>query len=76
MHHANNPKNIHDCKPMILHSNMDRDFQISTSRIYNVTKACKVGYQIRINLSSCHMHMLQMHVMECSNQMRDTHLAM
>lgn len=62
MYHTNNSRNI--CS----HAwHMDQDLQKSLSKLNNTTRACNVGCQMRIKLSSCCMHILQSHIMECIN---------
>lgn len=61
---------------MVMQANIDKNLQKCSSRINNVTKECKARCQMHIRLSSCCIHMLHSHVVECSNCKRDTCLVM
>jgi hypothetical protein len=61
---------------MVMQANIDKDLKKSSSRINNVTKECKVRCHMHIKLSSCYIHMLHSHVVDCSNCTRDTCLVM
>jgi hypothetical protein len=42
-YHADNHRNIHSYKPMIMHADTYQDLQKSPSKTNNATKTCKVG---------------------------------